>query len=88
MRTIFIINVLVTSPPKSILDKESRLIEIGCVPGAVLYFGSNQELNGNQFLRKDLQNKFTTNSIASLAASRMRYFIFYKNILFIFYIAK
>lgn len=59
-------------PPKSILDKESRLVENGCVPGAVLYFGCNQEVNGSQLLRKDLRNKFTTNSVASLAASRMR----------------
>ncbi|CAG9771038.1 unnamed protein product [Ceutorhynchus assimilis] len=61
-----------STPPKAILQKESRLIEIGCVPGALLYFGTNLEQK-DDFLKKELQNMFTTNSVASLAAARIRH---------------
>lgn len=63
--------IVVTSPPKSILNGDSRLIEIGCVPGAILHYGS--DLKDDQYLRNDLKDKFTTTSVASLAASKMRY---------------
>ncbi|KAL1517772.1 hypothetical protein ABEB36_001495 [Hypothenemus hampei] len=60
-----------STPPKEVLKQDSRLIEIGCVPGALLYFGTNGELKEN-FLKKEFHNKITTNSVASLAAARIR----------------
>lgn len=47
-------------------------MEIGCVPGAVLHFGTTSVSEAQKYLRNDLMDKFTTNSIASLAASKMR----------------
>ncbi|XP_022917520.1 tether containing UBX domain for GLUT4 [Onthophagus taurus] len=66
---------LYTTPPKSVLKTESVLFEIGCVPGALLYFGvkSNDANEGrSQYLRKELCDKFTTSSVASMAAAKMR----------------
>lgn len=60
------------TPPKTIINKEHRLLEIGCVPGALLYFGTNEEHKQEQYLKKELRNKFTTSSVASMAASRIR----------------
>ncbi|CAH0547416.1 unnamed protein product [Brassicogethes aeneus] len=61
-----------TSPPKLILDSTKRLIEVGCVPGALLYFGTHEEIKQEEYLRHDLRNKFTTSSVASLAATKIR----------------
>ncbi|XP_066156793.1 tether containing UBX domain for GLUT4 [Euwallacea fornicatus] len=63
---------LYSTPPKSILCQDNKLIEIGCVPGALLYFGA-ATMQRDGFLKKELQDKFTSNSIASLAAARIRY---------------
>jgi len=60
-----------STPPKSILNKDSRLLEVDCVPGALLYFGAVQDQKEN-FLKREFQNMFTTNSVASLAAARIR----------------
>lgn len=60
-----------STPPKAILNKDCRLIEVGCVPGALLYFGTNSEQK-DSYLKKELQKLFTTNSVASLAAARIR----------------
>lgn len=65
-----------STPPKCVLDNQSRLLEIGCVPGALLYFGVNGKATG-EFLKPELLSKFTTNSAASLAASRIRYLYYY-----------
>lgn len=62
-----------TTPPKTILQKDSRLVEIGCVPGAILHFGTKSENRGiDMYLRKDLVDKFTSSSVASLIATKMR----------------
>ncbi|XP_050295468.1 tether containing UBX domain for GLUT4 isoform X2 [Anthonomus grandis grandis] len=65
---------LYTAPPKSVLSNDSRLIEVGCVPGALIYFGSPRELRegGKGFLKSQFQSMFTSNSVASLAAARIR----------------
>ncbi|XP_066250223.1 tether containing UBX domain for GLUT4 [Euwallacea similis] len=63
---------LYSTPPKSVLCQDSKLIEIGCVPGALLYFGADTKQRDG-FLKKELQDKFTSNSIASLAAARIRH---------------
>lgn len=62
---------LYSTPPKEILDENKNLIQLGFVPGALVHFGTNS-LESLNYLRKDLQGKFTSNSMASLAASRMR----------------
>ncbi|XP_060535460.1 tether containing UBX domain for GLUT4 [Cylas formicarius] len=59
------------TPPKCILNVESRLIEVGCVPGALLHFGSKDDIKEG-LLKKEFENMFTTNSVASLAAARIR----------------
>lgn len=59
-----------TAPPKDILPEESKLIEIGCVPGALLHLGSDD--TKNLLLKSEFRNKLTTNSVASLAASKIR----------------
>ncbi|KRT82906.1 Ubiquitin [Oryctes borbonicus] len=64
---------LYTTPPKQILCEDSRLIEVGCVPGALLHFGTCVSVGeGKTFLRKDLMDKFTTSSTASMAAAKLR----------------
>ncbi|KAK9729870.1 UBX domain [Popillia japonica] len=63
---------LYTTPPKQILNEESRLVEIGCVPGALLHFGTISTNDTKTFLRKDLMDKFTTSSTASMAAAKLR----------------
>ncbi|XP_018574322.1 tether containing UBX domain for GLUT4 [Anoplophora glabripennis] len=60
------------TPPKCILDENKRLIELGFVPGAMVHFGTHSANSKTNYLRKDLQNKFTSNSVASLAAAKMR----------------
>ncbi|GJQ70818.1 hypothetical protein Trydic_g745 [Trypoxylus dichotomus] len=64
---------LYTTPPKQILSEDSRLIEVGCVPGALLHFGTYVPIGETKtFLRKDLMDKFTTSSTASMAAAKLR----------------
>lgn len=65
----------VTTPPKEILNPGSILIDIGCVPGALVHFGSDVVKEKNEYLRKDLQDKLTTLSKASLFSSKLRYAI-------------
>ncbi|RZC37472.1 tether containing UBX domain for GLUT4-like [Asbolus verrucosus] len=62
---------LYTTPPKCILSEEDRLMEIGCVPGALLHLGADPS-SCKVHLKEELRDKFTTNSMASLAASKMR----------------
>lgn len=61
-----------TTPPKSVLNHDSRLMEVGFVPGALIHFGTDSKPEDNNYLKKNLTEKFTTTSIASLAASKMR----------------
>ncbi|KAF5269989.1 hypothetical protein FQR65_LT05788 [Abscondita terminalis] len=63
---------LYTAPPKQILNPSSRLIEIECVPNAILHFGTKDPPRNGLYLRQDLFNKFTTASLASLAAAKTR----------------
>lgn len=61
---------LFTTPPKAVLPSESRLLEVGCVPGALLHFGSNQMCES--YLKQNLLVRMTSSSIASMAASKLR----------------
>ncbi|XP_044737685.1 tether containing UBX domain for GLUT4 [Chrysoperla carnea] len=63
---------LYTTPPKTILSPSARLIEVDCVPCAVLHFGIEQPVEWTQYLRNDLLTKFSSYSGASLIASRSR----------------
>lgn len=62
---------LYSTPPKQVLEANHSLVELGFVPGALIHFGSS-DIECHSFLRKDLQDKFTSSSVASLAASKMR----------------
>lgn len=71
INNIYISNFcLDTTPPKEILEENKNLIELGFLPGALIHFGTDISLS--TFLRKELQNKFTSNSVASLAAFQIR----------------
>ncbi|XP_017778494.1 PREDICTED: tether containing UBX domain for GLUT4 [Nicrophorus vespilloides] len=61
---------LFTTPPKEVLTKSSRLIEINCVPGALLHFGS--DVKRDTYIKSDLLTKLTSPSIASCAANTFR----------------
>ncbi|KAJ8982394.1 hypothetical protein NQ317_012432 [Molorchus minor] len=41
-----------STPPKNILEEDKRLIELGFVPGAMVYFGTKFPSNGKSFLEK------------------------------------
>ncbi|XP_072382580.1 tether containing UBX domain for GLUT4 [Diabrotica undecimpunctata] len=60
-----------STPPKYILAEDQNLLELGFVPGALIHFGTDQN-SGESFLRRDLKDKFTSNSVASLAAAKIR----------------
>lgn len=47
-------------------------MEVGFVPGALIHFGTDTKSEDSSYLKKNLTEKFTTTSIASLAASKMR----------------
>lgn len=61
---------LFTTPPKAVLPTESRLLELGCVPGALLHFGSTETCQS--YLKTNLLNRMTSSSMASMAASKLR----------------
>ncbi|CRK90410.1 CLUMA_CG004151, isoform A [Clunio marinus] len=55
---------LFTTPPKTILDMNTTLIESNCVPSALLHFGCDPTLT-NDFLKPDLYEKLSTGTGAS-----------------------
>ncbi|KAG5891262.1 hypothetical protein JTB14_019669 [Gonioctena quinquepunctata] len=61
-----------STPPKCVLEESKRLIELGFVPGAMIHFGADFQDKPSSFLRKELRDKFTSNSVASLAATKVR----------------
>lgn len=63
---------LYTTPPINILDRNSKLIEIDCVPNAVLHFGVKGACATGRYLKMEFLAKCTTASVASLSAARMR----------------
>lgn len=67
----FIQFYLFSTPPKKNLEDSEILFQLGFVPRALIHFGTNNTQYVN-YLRKDLQDKFTSNSLASLAAAKMR----------------
>lgn len=62
---------LYSTPPKKILEDTENLFQLGFVPGALIHFGTNNTEYKN-YVRTELQDKFTSNSLASLAAAKMR----------------
>lgn len=67
-------DVLDTTPPKTVLNEESTLVDSECVPSAVLYYGTTHPVPTTEdsigFLKEELFSKFVSPSIASLDASR------------------
>lgn len=47
-------------------------MEVGFVPGALIHFGTDSKSEDNNYLKKSLTEQFTTTSIASLVALKMR----------------
>lgn len=65
---------LFTIPPKRILPKDKNLLEVDCVPTAVLHFGTDdQPQNENQtFLKEEILTKLTSPDGALLSATKSR----------------
>ncbi|KAK6630932.1 hypothetical protein RUM44_003104 [Polyplax serrata] len=65
---------LYTTPPKTVLKTSERLIECGCVPSSVLYFGLVQAEGAlpSQYLRSDVLTRLSTPSAAALTALQSR----------------
>ncbi|XP_055680701.1 tether containing UBX domain for GLUT4 [Lutzomyia longipalpis] len=65
---------LFTTPPKQILPPNSRLVELQCVPQAVIHFGVEQDVKSDtgSFLRGDLLQNLTSPDAAILLAMRSR----------------
>lgn len=61
-----------TTPPKVILDPFKTLVELECVPRALLLFGLDAVDQHYTFLKTNLKEKFTTPSTATLAACRSK----------------
>ena len=59
-----------TTPPKAILNEEKSLLDLNCVPRALLLFGLDEVDKNYIFLKNNLRDKFTTPSNATLAACR------------------
>lgn len=62
-----------TTPPKEILNHESTLLEIGFIPSAIVHFGTHTSHKEISYLRSDVLCQFSSSSVASLAASKLRY---------------
>lgn len=85
----FYIIVIVTTPPKRILKPIETLVELGCVPSALLHFGiqgiSTVAINNMPshmrapFLNSDVMNSLSTPTAAVLAATKSRYLIYSRN---------
>lgn len=62
-----------TTPPKNILNPESTLLDADCVPSIVLHFSYDVPMKeGSTYLKQDLFSKFTSPSLASVAAAKSR----------------
>lgn len=61
-----------TAPPKTILNEDTKLLDSGCVPNAILHFGTTDLSKDLKYLKADLFSKYTTASVASLAAAKIR----------------
>lgn len=61
-----------TTPPKQLLAKDDRLIEIQCVPSALLHFGVTDSDGKGKFLKDEYANRLSSPSAALLAASKSR----------------
>lgn len=74
----------VITPPKRILQPDETLVELGCVPSALLHFGiqgiSTVEVNNTPshmrapFLNNNVMQSLSTPTAAILAATKSRYF--------------
>lgn len=64
--------ISVTTPPKQILDPKARLVEILCVPTALLHFGWDAESNTSSFLKPDCFTKLSSPSAAIAEAAKFR----------------
>ncbi|XP_066994374.2 tether containing UBX domain for GLUT4 isoform X3 [Anabrus simplex] len=61
---------LYTTPPKTVLPPQARLVDVNCVPCALIHFGC--EKPRYTYLRKDLLLQFTSPTAAAIAASQSR----------------
>ncbi|KAJ9592777.1 hypothetical protein L9F63_015555 [Diploptera punctata] len=62
---------LYTTPPKNILSPGKNLIEVGCVPNALLHFGTN-DTSCTTYLRESIMMQFSSPSAATIVACQSR----------------
>lgn len=63
--------IAVITPPKTILMNDQRLFEIGCVPSAVMHFGTNSS-DRKQFIKNEFLEKLSSSKAALKLASQNR----------------
>lgn len=62
---------LYVTPPKTVLEENLNLLEVNCVPNALLHFAvSENDSSDNDFLKSELYEKLTTANGASFAISK------------------
>lgn len=71
---VFFLNLVDTTPPKNILTPEMRLFDAGCVPSAMVHFGTKDTLTSGSktYLQGAILTQLTSPSAATLAAYRSR----------------
>ncbi|XP_037026688.1 tether containing UBX domain for GLUT4 [Bradysia coprophila] len=63
---------LYITPPKTVLDNESRLVENHCVPMALLHFGTDESSCSPNLLREEFLAKISTHKAAVWSAKKSR----------------
>lgn len=62
---------LFTTPPKTVLTPGSRLVDTGCVPSALVHFGTD-DTNCTTYLQESILSQFSSPSAATIAACQSR----------------
>lgn len=62
----------VTTPPKQILAADARLVELQCVPTALLHFGTVADTTVTSFLKPECAAKLSSPSAAVMEAAKFR----------------
>lgn len=60
-------SISVTTPPKTILEDDKRLVELHCVPQALIHFGSSSDVLKPEFLER-----LSTAAAADFLAAKLR----------------
>lgn len=63
--------ISVTTPPKTILQDEQRLVELHCVPQALIHFGYSGASTTN-VIKTEFLEKLSTSPAADFLAAKLR----------------